>query len=101
MKIEEIKALIIAPKCSEVGNNLKGDIVKLMMKIYTLQGKLKEVNIEILKTELNIIAEELSKNIITRFDGLRISEIDYAFMSGLNGDFKGETYGLNYQTFYK
>ena len=101
MKTEEITALIAAPKCSEVGNSLKGDIVRLMMKIYTLQGKLKEVNIEILKTELNVIAEELAKNIVTRFDGIRISEIEYAFISGLNGEYKVETYGLNYQTFYK
>ena len=101
MKIEEITALIAAPKCSEVGNSLKGDIVRLMMKIYTLQGKLKEVNIEILKTELNVIAEELAKNIVTRFEGIRISEIEYAFISGLNGEYKVETYGLNYQTFYK
>ena len=101
MKIEEITALIAAPKCSEVGNSLKGDIVRLMMKIYTLQGKLKEVNIEILKTELNVIAEELAKNIVTRIEGIRISEIEYAFISGLNGEYKVETYGLNYQTFYK
>ena len=52
MKIEEITALIAAQKCSEVGNSLKGDIVRLMMKIYTSQGKLKEVNIEILRRAL-------------------------------------------------
>ena len=98
MKTEEITALIAAPKCSEI-NSLKGDLVRLMMKIYTLQGKLKDTNIEILKTELNVIAEELTKNVLSRFDGLRISEIDYAFTSGLNGDYKVETYGLNYQHF--
>lgn len=101
MKTEEITALMATPKCSQADSNLKGDLVKLMMKVYTLQGKLKDVNIEILKTELNVIAEELTKNVLSRFDGLRTTEIDYAFMAGLNGDYKVETFGLNYQTFYK
>ena len=101
MKIEEITALMATPKCSQADSNLKGDLVRLMMKVYTLQGKLKDVNIEILKTELNVIAEELTKNVLSRFDGLRTTEIDYAFMAGLNGDYKVDTFGLNYQTFYK
>lgn len=101
MKTEEITALMAAPKCSQADNSLKGDLVRLMMKVYTLQGKLKDVNIKILKTELNVIAEELTKNVLSRFEGLRTTEIDYAFMAGLSGDYKVETYGLNYQTFYK
>lgn len=68
-------------------------MVGLITKIYAISGKALE-DIEI----MNALATELQKDVLTRFKGLTLQEIDLAITNGIKGDY-GEYYGINIRSF--
>lgn len=83
---------------------LKSDIARSLLNVYALAGLSKSMEADAMTEEIDMIATQLSRNFYgnIHFKELRISEITYCFIAGIEGEFDYlKTFGLNYQTFYK
>ena len=104
MDIDNIKSLLTGEKIGQFNNyKVMETLVAEILRVYTLSGVARGYDAEQLKNEVAIISSELQRDLTTesKFADLRLCEVGYALSCGLRGEFEVQTYGINYQTFYK
>ena len=91
-----IKKALQSPRIMDEKPNIVYNFLNaLVTKVYAIAGQaITELEI------LDFIVSELQKDVLTRFKGLTLQEIEIALTNGVKGDY-GEYYGLNIKSFNK